>query len=424
MKKILIIAPFWRHLDHVGHTRVERMVRWLASERYEVVIVRAGGCDEVRSGRWGVEVTVRDPLGLYRQASDTESAAPRRRPNAIRRAVAYRVFCPDPSIVWARRAARHRLVREHASGASLVVSSSPPESIHIGAARLARALGVGHLVDMRDGWLDEPLRPLSRFSSLRRWRETRLESSILRHASAINVTSDVWKDMLCERLPFVSARVHVVTNTYPSAYDQCGEERRREPNDELILLYAGRFSGSRLTQDPALLLSPLLAGAAGNKAKATVRLIGDLTADDEKTVHYYRVCFAAEKWRIEVSASVPRQQLLTCLPTASGLLLLCASMAAVPSKLYEYIVAGRPIMVVTPYGSATWRICERLEQAYLVSLGAQGEPEVVQRFLAACARRDNLCSIPHQYSEESVSKTFLKLVAGLFGTNVKRALVR
>lgn len=410
MKQILIFAPFWGQPGHVGHTRVERMIRWLNAAKYAVVVVRAGTGDHVRLEPWGTEVTVRDPLGLYRPASDVGTGTAGRRPNSVRRAIAYRVFCPDPSIVWAYRAASHPQVRRYAEGASLVVSSSPPESAHIGASKLARALGVGHLVDMRDGWLDEPLRSLIESSELRRWREARLESRVLRQAAAIIVTSEVWKDLLCGRLPSVAAGVHVVTNTYPPHEVARRTEGPRGREGGLLLLHAGRFGASRSTQDLTLLLDPLLAAAAVSNVEAAVQLIGELTLDEAASVESYGSRFAAENWRIRVGARMPRRQLLAALAEASGLLLLCASMAAVPSKLYEYIVTGRPILAVTPKGSATWRICAQLEQGYLLDLREPGGVAVVQRFLAACARRDDSYSVPHQYSEDSVSRTFLELI--------------
>lgn len=60
----------------------------------------------------------------------------------------------------------HPLVLAHAAGAAVVISSSPPESTHIGSVRLADALDAKLLVYLRDGWLDEPLKPyLNRFTA-------------------------------------------------------------------------------------------------------------------------------------------------------------------------------------------------------------------------------------------------------------------
>ena len=67
---VLIVAPFWRHAPHVGIHRVERFVRWLHESGVRIVLVRAGGTENVTATEWGTEITVRDPIGLYRDPTD------------------------------------------------------------------------------------------------------------------------------------------------------------------------------------------------------------------------------------------------------------------------------------------------------------------------------------------------------------------
>ena len=109
----------------------------------EVVLVRAGRTDRHRPEEWGTEITVRDPLSLH---SDSESGNPTdyrfvvtRRPNPLRRWAAYSLFNPDPTVVWARTAARHPTVLEFAQNASWVLAFSPPETAHVASFLLARS---------------------------------------------------------------------------------------------------------------------------------------------------------------------------------------------------------------------------------------------------------------------------------------------
>jgi len=88
MKKAVIFAPFWRQSGHVGNYRIDRFMRWLAAEGYCVVLVRAGSVTGQRQESWGVEVTIRDPMGLYRDAAVDDVAIKARKPNKIRRMLA------------------------------------------------------------------------------------------------------------------------------------------------------------------------------------------------------------------------------------------------------------------------------------------------------------------------------------------------
>ena len=403
MKKALIFAPFWRQAGHVGNNRVDRFVRWLAADGYHVVMIRAGSADEIREESWGTEITVRDPMGLYRDASPTGVQPPARKPNKLRRALSYWLFNPDPGVVWARAAARHPSVLEAASGAAFILSSNPPESAHVGAWRLSRRLGLPHIVDMRDGWLDEPLKPLLRTSAFRRRREGRLEARILREASAILVTSDVWQELLCKRLPELANKVTVLTNGYPPSMTELVRTEKNQQDAGLVLVHAGRFLGSRLTQSPDLLLQPLLDGVKHKASQGTIKLIGPLSAEELEIIERFVVPFANQDWLIECPGSLPRHELLKLLPQADGLLLLSASYAAIPSKLFEYIPTGRPILVVTERNSATWRICERLPQATLVETRVQPNNLTVQMYLNAVSNTGLMTACPDEFAEEHLS---------------------
>lgn len=372
-RKAIIFAPFWRQAGHVGNNRVDRFVRWLVEAGYLIVIIRAGSVNAIRDESWGQEITVRDPLGLYRDAQPGEPVDPSpRKPNKWRRMLAYWLFNPDPSVIWARAAARHPTVLRAMEGAHFILSSSPPESAHVGAWMLSRKMSVPHIVDMRDGWLDEPLKPLLRSSALRRWQEGRLEHRILRDAKGIQVTSTVWQKMLCNRYQHLTSKVQVLTNAYPeNAQVLCAKDKLRRENDKIVLIHAGRFTGSRLTQHPSLLLEPLLKNLANTVKTGVIRLIGSLTKEELAQIAPFEPRFNAIGWQIETHGPMSRYELLEQLPFADGLLLLSASHAALPSKLFEYIPTGLPIFVVTEKWSATWEICKSLPQATIVEIDGE-----------------------------------------------------
>lgn len=418
MKKAVIFAPFWRQANHVGNLRVDRFVRWLAVDGYHVVMIRAGSVDQTREEIWGTEITVRDPVGLYQDASLPGVQPPARKPNKLRRVLSNWLFNPELGVVWAHLAARQPSVLEAASGAGFIISSSPPESAHVGAWKLSRRLGVPHIVDMRDGWLDEPLKPLLRTSALRRWQEGRLEARILRDASAIQVTSDVWQELLCKRLPEIASKVTVLTNGYPTSMPQATRAERERKNTGLVLVHAGRFFGSMLTRSPDLLLQPLLEGIKHKASQGTVKLIGLLSAEELEIIERYDVPFADQGWNIECPGGLPRHELLQLLPQADGLLLLSETFAAIPCKLFEYIPTGRPILVVTDRNSATWQVCEKLPQATLVETRVQPNSLMVQTYLDAVSNTDLKAACPDEFSEDHLSGIMRRVINRILNSQV------
>ena len=413
VKKAVIFAPFWRQPGHVGNYRVDRFVRWLAAEGFYVVLVRGGSVTGQRTESWGVELTVRDPLGLYRDTVPGAVPVKKRKPNKLRRLLAYWLFNPDPGILWARTAARHSSVLEQAAGASFVLSSSPPESAHIGAAILAKKLKAKLIIDMRDGWLDEPLKPLLRNSRFQRWREGRLEHAILQQADKIFVTSRVWRSLLADRLPFTQDKTVVLTNGYPpDGLFGLKQVSKRPANESLHLVHAGRFTGSRLSQKVGYLLEPLLMGLRGAGSHGVVTLLGSLEAADLEEIRRWQPQFNSKGWSIEVKDTLPRDEMMELLRQADGLLLLSASQAAIPSKLFEYLSLGKPIFTTTPQSSAVWMVGESLDQLFLTDYRKPGE-SVVRSFLSATTMTENSYEAPGQFSEEALSKIFIKKVLTL-----------
>lgn len=403
MKKVILFIPFWQQEGHVGNNRVNRFLKWLIEENYHVIIICAGSVDNQQKMNWGELITIRDSMNLFNQTASGKEEKVVRKPNKWRRRIAYWLFNPDPSVVWAKVAAKHAFTQKASIGGEFILSSSPPESAHIGAWIISQQFNIPHIVDMRDGWLDEPLKPILRSSALRRWREGKLERKILQDAENIQVTSDIWKKLLCQRIPEVCPKVSVLTNGYPS-YDYI-KTNQRKLDSELVLIHAGRFSGSDIRRTPNLLLDPLFHTLSKQSAQGMIKLIGQLSKEEIQIIDPFRKKFLKIGWRIEHTGKIPRQELLALLPAADGLLLLSASYAAIPSKLFEYIPTERPIFVVTERDSATWKVCEELPQAMLV--GMQDKTLLREREFCFSEVKS---IIPDKYSNDMLKNKFMKLL--------------
>jgi glycosyltransferase involved in cell wall biosynthesis len=414
--KVMIVAPFWGIDSHPGYYRVERFVRWLSKSGIKIALLKAGNKDRVVETSWGTEITIRDPLGLYPEVpKNRNSSVSLHKPNRFRALAAYLLCNPDPSIFWAKRAARHSFVSEHKDGVTWILSSSPPESAHIAALVLSKRWDKNLVVDMRDGWLDEPLKPLLRKLRLQRWREGRLERRVLQQASRIFVTSDVWKRLLNQRLPFTQGKTVVLTNGFTyEGLRQVAKGKNSSFHERIILLHSGRFTGSSSSRKVSCLLEPLYHGLRELNLSVVIRLLGNLDQADIIEVDNWSPRLEATNCSIEVCAPVPRTEALNQLYKSDGLLLLSMSDAAIPSKLFEYLSTGLPILAVTLKNSAVWRICESLPQVFLVDYSKfRNNTLIIENFLRACLFGCNPAEIPEQYSEAHLSKIFLEEIAGL-----------
>jgi len=408
--KTVIIAPFWADKQHLSTRRIARFIRWLQSIEAEIVVIRGGSHDSVIRQSWGVEISVRDPLGLRKEPDDQKEEI-QKQYNPVVQFISDIVFNPDPGIIWAKRALKHPAVLKQVAGADFVIASSPPPSALVAAARLAETIEARLIVDMRDGWLDEPLKPLLQRSQLQRFREGLLEKRILDQAEQIFVTSEVWKALLVKRQEGIASKTMVLTNGYPvdsSLYQK--EIARQQDKNEIRLLYTGRLGGSRSTQHPDYLLNPLWDGIRGYGTEGEIIIIGTLTSSDRTDLAKWQEPLHRVGWRLLLELPVPQEKVPEKLAGADGLLLLCASRAAIPSKVFEYIPARKPVFSVSEKGSAIWDMGKDLPQFFQYDLSQQAKRDTkcVKQFLDACQKKDLDCVVPEDYSDEMLSAVFLK----------------
>ena len=412
--KLMIIAPFWGSPSHVGVYRVDRFIRWLSGAEIEIILVTAGAEDSVVKTTWGTEIMVRDPLMLYRGVSgDNFMPVPSRKPNRLRRMASYILFNPDPTVVWARKAAHNAEVIKHGQDVKWILSSSPPESTHVASYLLARRLNAELIIDMRDGWLDEPLKPLLIKSHVRRWQEGRMERRILERAGRIFVTSKVWKGLLKNRTSSIAERITVLTNAYPDILPLSAKRDSERGSNHLTLLHTGRFTGSRPSQKISHLLSPLFSGITVSSITGKIILLGQLTQEDMIDVDVWKERFESLNWHLDVRKAVPREEMFRMIEKADGLLMLSASNAAVPSKFYEYIPTGKPILAATLRESAVWEMSKNIPQVVGVAYEDSDKNDMIEQikiFLTWCRQKEIKIKIPEEYTEDYLRNIFLKKI--------------
>lgn len=367
MDNVLFICPHWHQDGNVGVLRARRMVRWMHASGRTVTVVCAGSTTRSEPADFGKIITVRDPLGIFRERYDHHHpAGPRREPNRLRRLLAYALFTPDLQLLWALRCRWSGDVRQSMATSQLILSSSPPESGHVLAGWLRERHAIPHVMDMRDGWLDEPMKPLLRLSALQRFREKRLEQRLIANASAVLVTSARWKDQLVKRYPPHAGRIHVLTNAYPVCSLE-PDTATEQTAHGFRLLHAGRISSSRPERNPDDLMH-LLHQVAANlvNVPGVLTFLGTLEHDEESAVEHMKAAFSALGWSVTRELQVPHERALHRMRQTDVLVLYSGSRSSLPAKFFDYLYTGKPILCICPTDSAVWKACSGLPQIYCV----------------------------------------------------------
>jgi glycosyltransferase involved in cell wall biosynthesis len=259
-----------------------------------------------------------------------------------------RLLVPDENVSWNLTAipAAIRIVRRE--GIDVVVTTSPPSSVHLIGAAVQRATGVRWVADLRDSIVAHPHRRAERrVVRAKEQGEHAVARLVARSADAITCVSDA----IAEEMRGRSPRGRVVTIANGSDFDDfAGLERG--PSDRFRLTHTGSFFGKR---DPRPFLTALKRSGLDD---VVVRFLGDFRSADREWAERLELGN-----RLELIPYAPRRRSLELQRDSEALLLLIPEaggrgLGVLSGKVFEYLAAERPILAVVPPGGAAAKLIE------------------------------------------------------------------
>lgn len=362
-KKLLLIAPAYRPAPGVGAVRVEGLAKYLPLFGWRVTLtVPAIRGMPPRDLPHVLEVHARPLIPSIRQwfrIEPGESASARLSPprsNAeVRRALRFAlnlakslVAYPDAYRARIRPTILTAINAMAASPPDVVLSSSPPVSHHIVAARLAEMWRIPWVADLRDPWSDNPYQDAPAF---RAWLDQGLERKYLQKASRITCVSEELSSLISGRY---SREVRVITNGFDP--EHVSPDERQPDTGKLVISHTGGlYEGKR---DPSALLYALrrlidLGEIA--RERVDVRFFGPREAWLDRVIEELGLGGIVQQ-----RGTVTRPSAIAAQRESSALLLLTwdhpSELGTCPAKVFEYMAARRPVVAVGSIHSAGARV--------------------------------------------------------------------
>jgi glycosyltransferase involved in cell wall biosynthesis len=368
VKRLLLVSYFFPPAAGGGVARALSFARHLPSHGWQVSVICADPeaaplRDPSRGARLpeGVEVLpVSMPSGLARGRRAVVGAGGGGRPSGLYRAVRAAAawgLIPDSYAPWraaGRRAAAARLAR---GGIDAVLTTSPPDTVHLVGLDLKRAGGPPWVADFRDPWVGLTYkRPPTAWHAA---RQRGLRDAVLAEADRVLATTRAASGIFRELLgPDRADRVALLPNGWEADVELRTPTGAKATalgpvppggGGDLRLVYTGTLWDVPATR--ACLTGLARARTARPAAPLALDLVGPHESGERRLVARLGL-----EGVVRFHGLVPYARARALQAAADVLLLLQVHgpgyETAIPGKLYEYLAADRPILAFLPAGEA------------------------------------------------------------------------
>jgi len=249
-----------------------------------------------------------------------------------------RLLVPDENVTWNATAIPKAISIARQEGIDVVLTTSPPGSVHLIGAAVKRATGAKWVADLRDSLALHAHRSSDGVGARAKQKaRAGIAHLVARQADAIVTAAEA----ITEETRGLSPRGRVVTIPNGCDFDDfAGLTYTR--GDRFRLTHAGSFFGKR---DPKPFLQAL---AASGLEDVTVRFLGDFRPADREFMEGLGLAD-----RVELIEHVPRRESLRLQRDSDALLLLIPEAGGrgrgiLSGKVFEYLAAERPVLAVVP----------------------------------------------------------------------------
>ncbi len=400
MKRVLIISYYWPPTGGSGVQRWVKFAKYLPAEGWQPVVYTPENpeqlavdetlASEIPAEAEIIKTRIFEPYSFYKKllkgSGHSKEAVEVNPVNAqnksfIQKAAMWvrgNFFRPDPRCLWIRPSVKFlkKYLEEHP--VDLIVSTGPPQSMHIIGMKLARETGLPWIADFRDPWTKIfYFKHLAMTPATERWHE-RMEKKVLDEAARVVAVSPLVQQ---EFQAMTSTPVELITN----GFDECDfegacSEAFGGPNKDFTITHTGLFAADG---NPTTLWEVLAEKCAEDSAFARALKIKLIGKTDVQILEAIRS--AGLENNLENLGYQPHNKAIEEQREASVLILPLRKepeyKAVLPGKLFEYLASCRPVLGIGQPDGAMAMILDQTKTGKVLDWNEKKE---LARFIDNC----------------------------------------
>jgi len=374
VKKFLIITYYWPPAGGAGVMRWAKMTKYISQYGWTpVVYTPADGevgvqddslLKEIPSSTIVVKTPIWEPYDLYKTflgrkkkdklysgfINEKKKASLAQKISVFIRG---NFFIPDARKFWIRPSVKFLKQYLADNPVDAIISTGPPHSMHLIAAKVHRATGIPWIADFRDPWTNIDFYRDLRLTSWADKKHHKLELNVLNNAS--KVVTVTWRSRdefrtLCGRDDII-----VIPNGFDD--EDFPVDQRGALDKDFTIVHIGSMNKDRNPEVFWKATQKALAESPGLASKLKIRLVGPVDFSVRLSVEQFDL-----QSYTEFVEFIPHDEAVKLQQQAQiNLLVINNSPNArtiIPGKLYEYLGSGRPLLAVGPKDSDSAKVIE------------------------------------------------------------------
>ena len=395
MKRVLIISYYWPPTGGSGVQRWVKFAKYLPAEGWQPVIytpenpeqlaVDASLEAEVPAEAEVIRRRIVEPYEMYkkllRKSGHSKEAVEVNPVNAQNKSFLQKAamwirgnfFRPDPRCLWIRPSVKFlkEYLKEHP--VDLIVSTGPPQSMHLIGRKLAKETGLPWIADFRDPWTKIfYFKHLQMTRATEKWHH-KMEKKVLDEATAVVAVSPLVQQ---DFQAMTQTPVELITNGFDEcdfAAEKCIEAYGGSDKD-FVITHTGLFAADG---NPTVLWEALAEKCNKDisfRKHLKIRLIGKTDEQILKSIEDAGLGENLENMGYQPHAVAVEQQ-----RTASLLILPLRKepeyKAVLPGKLFEYLASWRPVLGIGQTDGAMSMILNNTKTGLVLNWDDKGSIE-------------------------------------------------
>lgn len=327
---------------------------------------------------------------------------------------------PDRYLRWTQSAQKkiYEIMRSEGYTPDILLTFGQPMSDHLVGLSVKKTYNLPWVAHFSDPWTDNPL---NKYDFLSRRLNLSLELSIIKTADRLIFTSQETLDLVMDKYP-VSWKSKAMV--LPHSFDPGSYPKLVQDNElPIIIRYVGNFYGKRNPKPLFKALRNLYVTHPDCLEGIRFELIGSINRMALKG--WWDMGLPKEF--VDVKLPVSYQESLRLMTNADGLIVIDAPADVsvfLPSKLIDYIGAGRPILGITPPGASA-KVIQDIGGWTADPRDLNEMTEAFRSFLLFLRQRKNNNSaewgdsgVRKRYEAVTVAKEYEKLLHEIVNTKI------